>query len=511
MAPEERPWRDRELLAAAAADWTRRLRGRRVAHLGGGEGWLWLVLPEPAAGPAAPPERDRPATHLVLTALPGAALCWDAPDPPPPPLRDALGRVPRRRLSVTPHLLDAALAGVALDPDDLVLELAWRRGEKTFHLRLQLFGARGNLALLDAGGRRLWSAHAGPHPALLRVRDAAGDTPAGAGAASAPDPAAAAARLREAAPRHLAAVLADRLHDRLAAALARRRATAERLVANLERDLARADGGERDRRLAETLAAHLHRVRRGQAAVELPGADGRPVTVPLDPAVPPHVNLERLFHRARKAERGRAVIAERLASARRAQAEAAALAADLAAVAGAGAAGGEREAGADLADDPLARLERLLAWRDAHPDLPAPPGRGPARRPAPPLTRPFRRYRLAGGWEVWVGRNDRENDELTHRAAAPDDWWLHAQSVPGSHVVLRARGRPDQVPRRVLEQAARLAALHSKARHAALVPVIYTLRKYVRKPRKSPPGTAACTREKSLMVEPGVPEGAETI
>ena len=123
--------------------------------------------------------------------------------------------------------------------------------------------------------------------------------------------------------------------------------------------------------------------------------------------------------------------------------------------------------------------------------------------------RPFRRYRLAGGWEVWVGRNNRENDELTHRAAAPGDLWFHAQGVPGSHVVLRTGGRPEQVPGRVREQAAALAALHSRARHSSLVPVIWTQRRYVRKPRRSPPGTAVCIREKSLFVAPGIPEGAE--
>jgi predicted ribosome quality control (RQC) complex YloA/Tae2 family protein len=63
------------------------------------------------------------------------------------------------------------------------------------------------------------------------------------------------------------------------------------------------------------------------------------------------------------------------------------------------------------------------------------------------------------------------------------------------------------VPRTVLEKAAALAALHSKARHSGLVPVVWTERRYVRKPRKAAPGTAVCLREKSLFVEPGVAPG----
>ena len=62
-----------------------------------------------------------------------------------------------------------------------------------------------------------------------------------------------------------------------------------------------------------------------------------------------------------------------------------------------------------------------------------------------------------------------------------------------------------------MAQAAALAALHSKARHAGLVPVMHTERRYVRKPRKSPPGTATCLRYESVMVAPGVPAGAEPI
>jgi predicted ribosome quality control (RQC) complex YloA/Tae2 family protein len=63
------------------------------------------------------------------------------------------------------------------------------------------------------------------------------------------------------------------------------------------------------------------------------------------------------------------------------------------------------------------------------------------------------------------------------------------------------------VPRQALEKAASLAAQYCRARNSGLVPVVYTLRKHVRKPRRSPPGLAACTHEKSLMVPPGVMPG----
>ena len=105
-----------------------------------------------------------------------------------------------------------------------------------------------------------------------------------------------------------------------------------------------------------------------------------------------------------------------------------------------------------------------------------------------------------------VGRNNRENDTLTFRSAHPDDIWMHAQQTPGSHVVLKSTGGTGNPSRAVLETAAGIAAYFSKARHAGLVPVIYTLRKYVRKFRGARPGQVTCEREKTIFAEPKLPE-----
>jgi predicted ribosome quality control (RQC) complex YloA/Tae2 family protein len=98
---------------------------------------------------------------------------------------------------------------------------------------------------------------------------------------------------------------------------------------------------------------------------------------------------------------------------------------------------------------------------------------------------------------------------LTHRFAAPDDVWLHASGASGSHVVLRMHGKSDNPPRDVLEAAAALAARFSKAKHAGTVPVVWTRKRYVRKPRGSPAGLAVCTHEKTVFVKPALPEGTD--
>jgi predicted ribosome quality control (RQC) complex YloA/Tae2 family protein len=121
------------------------------------------------------------------------------------------------------------------------------------------------------------------------------------------------------------------------------------------------------------------------------------------------------------------------------------------------------------------------------------PERGPAL--------PYRVFRSSGGLEIRVGRGARHNDDLTFRHSSPGDVWLHARHVGGAHVILRWPG-PGNPPARDLAEAATLAALHSKARTSGSVPVDWTLRKYVRKPRKSPPGRVAVERVETLFVRP---------
>ncbi|MCX7689157.1 MAG: NFACT RNA binding domain-containing protein, partial [Fimbriimonadales bacterium] len=102
--------------------------------------------------------------------------------------------------------------------------------------------------------------------------------------------------------------------------------------------------------------------------------------------------------------------------------------------------------------------------------------------------RRIRVYLAPGGWQVLVGENAEANDYLVTRVAHSNDWWLHVRAGTGAHVVIRTNNSPQSVPRQVLEFAAQLAAANSPQRHSSLVPVDYTLRKYVRRPRGAQPG-----------------------
>jgi predicted ribosome quality control (RQC) complex YloA/Tae2 family protein len=112
-------------------------------------------------------------------------------------------------------------------------------------------------------------------------------------------------------------------------------------------------------------------------------------------------------------------------------------------------------------------------------------------------------YELPGGWTVMAGASDADNDHLSTSVAEPDDWWFHADRVPGSHVILR--GRPDEEPsRETLRQAAAVAAYHSKARAAGIVSVHCTQARYVRKPRGAKIGTVSVSHGRVMKVRPDI-------
>jgi predicted ribosome quality control (RQC) complex YloA/Tae2 family protein len=112
---------------------------------------------------------------------------------------------------------------------------------------------------------------------------------------------------------------------------------------------------------------------------------------------------------------------------------------------------------------------------------------------------PFKRA-LINGYEVYIGKNAKNNDELL-RYAHKEDIWLHAKGVSGSHVIIRRKGK-NPVPKEIIERAASLAAWNSKGKSAGLSPVIYTIRKYVRKPKGAAPGAVICEKEEVVIVEP---------
>jgi predicted ribosome quality control (RQC) complex YloA/Tae2 family protein len=234
--------------------------------------------------------------------------------------------------------------------------------------------------------------------------------------------------------------------------------------------------------------ANLHSVNRGDEAVELPNyydPGQRPLRISLDPTLSPQENAASYFRRYRKAKSGEDALQKQMAELEQKRESAHVLLTRV-------------EAAQSMQEVELLRpeVERLAPLRAPH-EAPA-AHRGLRTAPAPKI----QRIQAEGGWEILVGETKEANDYLTTKIASPDDLWFHVRAAASAHVVVRTGRRPQQVPREVIMQAARLAAAHSEAKHSSVVAVDYTLKRYVHKPRGSAPGAVIYRNEKTVHVEP---------
>lgn len=264
---------------------------------------------------------------------------------------------------------------------------------------------------------------------------------------------------------------AEALRKALRDPLHKRRTLLRNQLGDVERALQAYDTAQQERGEADLLMAYAHLVPLGASEVELPAFSGEGrVRVTLEPQLSGVQNAEKLYARARRREEVFDRLAEREPTLR----------AELAEVEG-------QLARLDTLDLPaLERLSREL----------------PAEREG---KSPFGwRFTSPSGFEVLVGRNNKENDVLTHRVGKSLDYWFHAQGYPGSHVLVRTGGR--ELPLPDLLMAASVAAYHSKARASGNVPVDYTRVKHVWKPRGAPAGKVLYTQQKTVYVNPELPE-----
>jgi len=118
---------------------------------------------------------------------------------------------------------------------------------------------------------------------------------------------------------------------------------------------------------------------------------------------------------------------------------------------------------------------------------------------------PFKRFTI-DGWEIFLGNNSTENDEISTRFAKPSDIWLHVAGHAGSHVIIRRPKNTPAPPSAVIEKAAQLAVWFSKAKHTSFAEVHVTEARFVHKRRHAPPGEVIAERCKAIRVEPKNPQ-----
>jgi len=258
---------------------------------------------------------------------------------------------------------------------------------------------------------------------------------------------------------------------------------AVRRIEALREDLDKAARYQDYTRYGELLKANLGRIKKGQELITVVDYfdQAQPeLVIPLDPSKTPHGNMDDYFKKHRKFLTAGQEITPRIEDIER---ELAALRKEQLAI----------QEGRWVPAEPTSASTREGRLR--------PRTQSSALSPQhSSRSGPFRRFISADGLPIYVGRNAKENDELTLKFSHSDDLWLHAQGVPGSHVVVRMEKGANPPPE-TLKDAATLALLYSDFKKSGKGDVIYTRRKYVRKAKGRPPGTVTVTQEKAIYLQ----------
>ncbi|MEK4141885.1 NFACT RNA binding domain-containing protein [Paenibacillus odorifer] len=251
-------------------------------------------------------------------------------------------------------------------------------------------------------------------------------------------------------------------------------------LANLQKDLDEAQDADRYRIWGELLFASLHAVSKGDKETSLVNyydENQAEMVVPLDPLLNPSDNAQRYFKKYNKYKNSLLVINEQLLKTHEEILYMESLLQQL--------------AHASLNDIEEIRDELVSQGylRDRS-------KKGKKKKKA---TRPtLQVFTSSEGIDIYVGKNNLQNEYVTNRLASPNDTWLHTKDIPGSHVVIRS----EQFGDATLEEAAQLAAYFSQAKQSSSVPVDCTLIRYVRKPSGSKPGFVIYDHQKTLFVTP---------
>jgi predicted ribosome quality control (RQC) complex YloA/Tae2 family protein len=260
----------------------------------------------------------------------------------------------------------------------------------------------------------------------------------------------------------------------------------KRKIKILQKEIASSAKAETSRLYGELLTTYLHQINRGDKAatvVNYYDESEKEVTIPLNPTLSPNENAQRYYKKYQKLKAGKKYNEEQIQIAKEEIDYLESVLAQLAL--------------ANLAEVEQIREELTEeGWIKKQ----IKKGRQKISQPTPTS------YIATDGTTILVGKNNKQNDRLTHQIARKSDTWLHTKDIPGSHVVIRS----EQISEDTLLEAAMLAAYFSKARDSSQVPVDYTLVKHVKKPSGARPGYVIYVDQKTIYITPE-PQKIETI
>ena len=247
------------------------------------------------------------------------------------------------------------------------------------------------------------------------------------------------------------------------------------------KELSAAADRERLRRLGDIVTANLYQIARGQTrllAVDFYDPEMRQIEIPLNAALSPQQNAAKFYKDYTKAKNAEKVLTEQIAAGEREQSYLSSVLEELS----------RAETERDLSEIRLELLENGYI-KDTQ----------KRKQMKQPAAKPME-FTSSDGFTIYVGRNNRQNDLLTCKAAYKTDLWLHTQKIHGSHVVVACAGA--SVPETTLREAASLAAWYSQARAGQNVPVDYCPVRQVRKPNGAKPGMVVYENYQTVYVTP---------
>jgi len=281
-------------------------------------------------------------------------------------------------------------------------------------------------------------------------------------------------------------ILSARLDQSRQSVLSLLRKEISRLEKKLAAQMSDLDTAQKSMHLklaGELVTANIHRLNKGDTEVYLDNfysPDGKQEKIILDPRLSPVENAQKFFRQYNKAKKSLAAASLHAAATRE----------EIEYLSGV-------ENAAELAAT-LEDINQIRAELGGQGYLKAPAPRSKNKKEAD-IPSPAA-FLSSDGFVILAGKNNRQNDYLTMKIARPEDIWLHTKDIPGSHVIIRSEGK--DVPNTTLEEAATLAALFSRARNSCKVPVDYTRRRFVSKPKGAKPGFVIYTDQKTVLMDP---------
>ncbi len=396
------------------------------------------------------------------------------------------------------YLENARLCEIKLKEEDRIVVLTCSRLQeekiREYDLLLELWGASGNIHLLDESKRILGSARrlGSSNPVGSIYEEKKKVVSSFSSNSKQPDDFLTAHHHPESPyPWNFAADIfftdfaeqeqKKRLYEKICSQLKKEQKRILIRLRRLDESLREAQKKDAFRKWGELLKSQLHLIEKGDSEVLLVDyydSESKKVIVSLNPQFSPQENMEFFFKRYRKLSKGIDIVQQEK---KQTQEKYDKCTQNLSQI---------KEWGWE--ETPLDKLQKMMRL--------SPSSSSSQKKLAEGKSSDYRSFTSRDNWEILVGKGARENDTLTFQVSRGNDFWLHSEDYGGSHVIVRSQGKKS-LPEQTLLDAAHLAAHYSKARNHHKVSIIYTKRKNITKPKKARPGNVLISQKKNIFIE----------